>query len=128
MKFKYSSADHTQGNDLLNNCFGHNYARWHKDFKCYFACQYLRKPIPSRKLYPNRKLYPFLNHILSVFYFSWLVGCALYVDEKMIVFIFRHVDKMIISNNNKGDGFQADYICNWRYTYAFLSRYLAVPK
>ena len=97
MKFKSSSVDPVQGNDFLQKIFGHNAMRRNKEFKCCFACQDPRKPIPTRKLYPNRKLYPFMKHILSVFHFSLLLGCALAVGEQTIDFLGRHVDKMRIS-------------------------------
>ena len=85
MKFKSSSADPVQGNDFPHKSFGHNSVRQHKQFKCFFACQDPRKPIPTHKLYPNWKMYSFLKHIFSVFHFSWLLGCALAVDEKILV-------------------------------------------
>ena len=53
MKFKSSSADPVQGNDFPHKSFGHNSVRQHKQFKCWFACHDLRKPIPTLKLYPS---------------------------------------------------------------------------
>ena len=81
MQFKSRSTDTVQGNDFLQKTFFHNAVRGHKKFKCCFACQDPRKPRSSLKLYPDRKLQPFLKHILSVFHFEWLIGCALEVDE-----------------------------------------------
>ena len=128
MNFKSSSVDPVQVKDFLNKIFGHNYVRRHKDFECCFDCQYPWKPIPKCKLYPNWKLYPFLKHILYVFHFAWLLGCSLAVDEQMIGFQCRHVDKMKISYNNKEGGFQADALCNREYTYVFLLRNECPPK
>ena len=45
-KFKSRSADTVQGNYFLNNDFGINAVRRHKEFKCCFACQEPQKPIP----------------------------------------------------------------------------------
>ena len=58
------------------------------------------------------KLHNFLNHILSVLHFEWLLVCAISVDEKMIGFKGRHMDKMRISYKNKGGGFQAGALCD----------------
>ena len=54
-----------------------------------------------------------------MFSFSWLLGFALSVHEKMIGFKGRYVDKMKITYKNKGDSFQADDICEQGYTYIF---------
>ena len=54
-----------------------------------------------------------------MFYFAWLIGCALDVDAQSIGFQGRHVDKIRISYNNEGDVFQADALFDRGYTYAF---------
>ena len=54
-----------------------------------------------------------------MFHFSWLLSCALSVDEKIIFFKGRHVDKIIIFYKNEGSGFQADALCNREYNYFF---------
>ena len=100
MKFKSRSADPVQGNDFLHKNYGHNAVRKHKEFKCFFLSQDPSKPIPTRKFYPNWEFYPFLNHILYALHFEWLLGFSLAIDEQMIGFQVRHVDKMIISYNN----------------------------
>ena len=51
--------------------------------------------------------------------FAWFLGCTLYVDETIIGFKGRHMDKMIISYRNEGDRFQADALCDQGYTYIF---------
>ena len=43
-----------------------------------------------------------------MFYFEWLLSCALSVDDKIFYFKGIPVDKMIISYKNEGGGFQAD--------------------
>ena len=108
MKFKYRSADPVQGNDFLHKNFGHNDVRKHKEFKCFFVSQDPCKPIPTRQLYPNWKFYPLLRHILYVFHFEWLLDFSLAVDEQMIGFQGRHVDKIRVSYKNEGGRFQAD--------------------
>ena len=100
MKFKSRRTYPVQGNDFLQKNFGHNSVRKHKEFKCFFVFQDPCTPIPTQNLYPNWKLYPFLNHILYVLHFEWFLGFSLAVDEKIIGFQGRHVDKMIISYNN----------------------------
>ena len=104
MKFKYISADTVQVNNFLHTRFVHNFVRRHEEYKCWFECQDLWKPIWTYKLYPNLNLYPFLNQILSVFHFSWLLGCVLSIYEKIISFKGKHVDKMIIFYKNGGGG------------------------
>ena len=121
MKFKSRSVDPVQGDDFLQNVSGHNDVRQQKKFKCCVDFQDLPKPITARKLYPNCKFYPFLKHILSMFHFSWLLGCDIAIDEQTIGFQGKHVDKMIISYKNKGGRFQADDLYNQGYTYAFSS-------
>ena len=128
MKFKYISADTVQVNNFLHTRFVHNFVRRHEEYKCWFECQDLWKPIWTYKLYPNLNLYPFLNQILSVFHFSWLLGCVLSIYEKIISFKGKHVDKMIIFYKNGGGWFQADALCNWGYTYTFLLRNEVVQK
>ena len=76
----------------------------------------MRNPIPTQKLYPNWKFYPFPKHILSVFNFLWVLVCALAVDEQMIGFQGRHVNKMRISYKNKEGVFQAYDLCDQGYT------------
>ena len=51
--------------------------------------------------------------------FSWLLGCALSVHDQAIGSKGIHVDKMIISYNNKGGIFQMDDLCDLGYTYDF---------
>ena len=121
MKFKSSSSDTVQGNYLLHITNGHNSVRLHKGFKCCFACQYPWKPIPTQNFYQNWKLYPFLKHILSVFRFTWLLGCDLTVDEQTIFFQVIHVDKMIISYKKEGVIFRVDALCDRGYNYVFFS-------
>ena len=41
-----------------------------------------------------------MKHIISVFNFACLIGCTISVDENIIVFKGRQVDKMIISYKN----------------------------
>ena len=101
------SANPVQGNDFLHNNFGSNDERWNTEFKCWFACQDQWKPIPAHKLYPNWKFHLFLKHILYVFYFSWLIDFSLSIDEQLIGFKGRYVDKTRTPYNNKGGGFQA---------------------
>ena len=96
MRFKLRSSDTVQCTDFLKNDFVQNSVRQNKEFKISFPCQNPTNLIPARKFYPNLKLYPFLKHILSVFNFSWLIGCALSVDDKIIGFKGMHVDKIII--------------------------------
>ena len=122
MKFKYSSVDPVQGKKFLHKMFGRNNLRRQKEVKCCFAFQDLQKPIPTCKLYPNYKLHPFLKHNLSMLNFAWLLGCALAVDDKTIGSQGRNMDKMLISYKNEGDGFQADALCDWGYTYLFFLR------
>ena len=55
-----------------------------------------------------------------MFHFAWLLGSALAVDEQIISFQSRHVDKMRISYNNEGGGFQEDTICDQGYNYVFF--------
>ena len=128
MKFKSRSADPVQGNDFLHKNFGDNAVRKHKEFKCFFVSHDPCKPIPTRKFYPNWKFYPFLNHILYVLHFEWLLGFSLAVDEKIIGFQGIHVDKMIISYNNEGGGFQMGALCDQGYTYVFFLRNEFPPK
>ena len=75
--------------------------------------------IPERKVHPNWKFYPFLKHILSLFHFTWLLGCALSVDYQMIGLKYRYMDIMRIYYKKKGDGFQVDSLCFRGYTYNF---------
>ena len=119
MKFNSISVDPVQISNFLHKELFWNAVRRHKEFKCWFYCQDTRKPIPTRKLYQNCKFYPFLNHILFVFHFVWLLGCALAVDYQTIFLKGRHVYKMRISYKNKWGGFQVDDICDQGYTYAF---------
>ena len=52
MKLNPSSSYPVQVNDFLQNYFGRNPARSHKEFKCYFLYQGPQNTIPSHKLYP----------------------------------------------------------------------------
>ena len=63
-----------------------------------------------------------------MFYFEWLLSCALSVDDKIFYFKGIPVDKMIISYKNEGGGFQADDLSNLGYTYTFLLMNEGVPK
>ena len=119
MKVKSISAYIVQGNNFLQENVVHNALGINKKFKFCFAFQDLWKPITACKLYTNCKLYPLLKNILYVFHFEWLISGALYVDEKMIGFKGRHMDKMKISYKNKRGGFLADALCDQGYTYAF---------
>ena len=58
----------------------------------------------------------------------WLIGYSLYVDDKIICFKGRHVDKMIISYNNEGGIFQVYSLCNRGYTYALFIEELNCAK
>ena len=48
-----------------------------------------------------------------------MIGCAVSVDEKMIGFKVRHMDKIRTSYKNEGGGFQVDTLCDQGYKYAF---------
>jgi hypothetical protein len=50
------------------------------------------------------------------------------MDEQMIGFQGRHVDKLRISYKNEGDGFQCDALCDEGYTYSFYFRNDPAPK
>ena len=82
MKFKPISSNPVQGKDFPHNDFVKKSMRQHNAFHCCFARQDPQKPTPACKLYLNWKLYPFLNHILSVFRFSWFLGGAISVDNQ----------------------------------------------
>ena len=61
-------------------------------------------------------------------HFSWLLDCALSVDEQTMGLKCRHVDTMRISYKNEGDRFQVDALCDRGYNYAFFMRSEVVPK
>ena len=56
------------------------------------------------------------QHRQRKFELYWYTARDLSIDEKTIVYQFRHKDKMKIMFNYVGDGFQADDFCDIGYT------------
>ena len=105
MKVKSRSSDPVQGKDFLNKCFSTilwgNTRSLSADFYArIYGSQY--QQVCGIQIW---NIYPFLKHILSVFHFSWLLGCAISVDDQQIGFKGVHMDKMRKSYKNKGGGF-----------------------
>ncbi len=84
-------------------------------------------PIPPRKSHPNHKIDKFMGHLNRVSMDAWDMGKHVSCDEQTIGFQSQHQDKQMI-NYNRRDGFQADCICENRFTYSFYVCNVAAPK
>ena len=113
------------GQQLTSKKIVRNSVCQYKEFKCCFACQDPRKPVPTRNLYLNLKLYLFLKHIVSMFHFSWFLGCALSVDEQNIGFkLNRWINYNILQEKGGGvrwmlsdtEGILALFLEEWIYS------------
>ena len=98
---------------------GQTLSRRHKHIKLFFANQYPSLTNPPHKACTNFKVIPFLIHISQVIQEAWDYGHNLAVDDQTIGLQGQHADKLWINFKNTGDGFQADFLCEYGYTFYF---------
>lgn len=128
MKFKSQSEDPCCGNNMCYRAFGPNAFHRHKQFKAFFSLQDPRKFIPPREDFPNWKIRPLLQWINFISPKVYQAGKSVSVDEMTIGFKGKHRDKKRITYKAEGDGFQADALCDDRYTLQVFPRNDPAPR
>ena len=127
MKFHSSSTNPVNGNDFIHRAFGglpYNLIRHHKHFKAFFASVNPRILPPDREKDPNFKVGPIIKHKLKVSKEAIHLRSRLSCDEQTVGFQGTHKDKQRITYKKEGDGFLADCLCSYGYTYAFHFRHV----
>ena len=116
LKFLSQSHDPIHGNDFVNNAFGCNAVKRHKQFKAFFALQNPCIQTPPREDFPNWKVRPLISWINYAGPLIYKPGRSVSVDEMTMRFKGKHRDKLRITYKKEGDGFQADALCDDGYT------------
>ena len=128
LKFASQSNDPIHGNDFVNNSFGTNAVRRHRQFKAFFAVQNPMIETPDRRNFPNWKVRPLINWINYVGPLVYKPGMSISVDEMTMRFKGKHKDKLRITYKKEGDGFQADALYDDGYTLQVYMRNDPAPK
>ena len=128
MKLESEEKNPIHSSHFLRRELGPNASRRLKEWKCCFACQDPKLPIPPRETHPNFKVDEYFRHIQLIFRYTWMPGRNLSGDEQTMGFKGRHPDKMRITYKKEGDGFQCDCICDNGYTFTFYFRNQPAPK
>jgi len=128
MKLESEDQNPIHSNHFLRRELGPNASRRLREWKCCFACQDPKLPIPPRKSHPNFKVDEYLRHIQLIFRYAWMPGRDLSGDEQTMGFKGRHPDKQRITYKKEGDGFQCDCLADDGYTFTFYFRNQPAPK
>ena len=119
---KFDEKDAANYNPFLARNFGKQACRRVRQFRAFFSCQDPLKATPNRDDSPLFKVLPIIKWIQRVGPLSWECGIDLGLDEQTMGFQGLHVDKMRITYNKEGDGFQCDALCDNGFTCSVFFR------
>eukprot|EP00536_Pseudo-nitzschia_multiseries_P006155 jgi/Psemu1/14601/gm1.14601_g len=93
-----------------------------RDKDDFLACQDLQIPNPPQKQYPTWKIQLLLKWMNMQCAWAQMLGQNIAVDESAMQFKGCDIDKWCMTYKRKGDGFEADTLCDKGYCYQIYMR------